>query len=128
MDGGAPDELGAEPVDEFGGRSLVEETAWRVRLAFFRDGRDVSRFGELWEIAAELELPAMAMKEQFDSGRALAAASRDAELQTEHRIDGSPTYLLNQGRQKLYGNVGYKIIEANVEEVLRRPAEAASWC
>ena len=47
---------------------------------------------------------------------------------TEHRIDGSPTYLLNQGRQKLYGNVGYKIIEANVEEVLRRPAEAASWC
>ena len=44
------------------------------------------------------------------------------------RLDGSPTYLLNQGRQKLYGNVGYKIIEANVEEVLRRPAEAASWC
>ncbi len=88
----------------------------------------MSRFGELWEIAAELELPAMAMKEQFDSGRTLAAASRDAELQIEHRIDGSPTYLLNQGRQKLYGNVGYNIIEANVEEVLRRPAEAASWC
>ena len=124
----ADGEVPGEPVDEFGGRSLVEETAWRVRLAFFRDGRDVSRFGELWEIAAELELPAMAMKEQFDSGRALAAASRDAELQIEHRIDGSPTYLLNQGRQKLYGNVGYKIIEANVEEVLRRPAEAASWC
>jgi hypothetical protein len=36
--------------------------------------------------------------------------------------------VLIHGRQKLYGNLGYKVIEANVEEVLRRPAAAGSWC
>ena len=68
------------------------------------------------------------MKEQLDSGLALANECRDAELSHEFKIEGSPTYLLNHGRQKLYGNLGYKVIEANGEEVLRRPQHAASWC
>ncbi len=33
-----------------------------------------------------------------------------------------------QGRQKLYGNLGYRIIEANVQEILSRPEHQASWC
>ncbi len=120
--------ISAEPVDAFDGRSLFEETTWRVRLAFFRDGSDVSRLEVLWSIAADLGLPVSAMQEQFDNGRALASACRDAELRSEHQIEGSPTYLLNHGRQKLYGNLGYKVIEANIEEVLRRPTAAATWC
>jgi len=36
--------------------------------------------------------------------------------------------LLNEGRQKLYGNVGYRIIEANVQEILHQPGNQASWC
>ena len=45
------------------------------------------------------------------------------------RIEGSPTIVLNEGRQKLYGNVGFRVIEANIAELLRdpRPGEA-SWC
>jgi len=105
--------ISAEPVDELSGRSLVEEAAWRIRLAFFQDGKDVSRFEVLWGLAADLGLPVRALKEEFDNGRALA---------------GSPTYLLNHGRQKLYGNLGYKVIEANIEEVLRRPTASATWC
>ena len=107
---------------------MLEETAWRIRLAFFRDGSDVSRFEVLWSFAANLELPVRELKEQFDNGRALAGTCRDAELRAEHHIEGSPTYLLNHGRQKLYGNLGYKVIEANIEEVLRRPTAAATWC
>ena len=68
------------------------------------------------------------MQELLNNGLALAAVCRDAELRDEYKVEGSPTYVLNHGRQKLYGNLGYKIIEANVEEVLRRPMEAASWC
>jgi len=120
--------ISTDPVDEFEGRSLFEETAWRVRLAFFQDGRDVSRFEVLWSFAADLGLPVRELKELFDSGSALASACRDAELRGEHQIEGSPTYLLNHGRQKLYGNLGYKVIEANIEEVLRRPTAAATWC
>ena len=44
-------------------------------------------------------------------------------------VQGSPTFILNDGRQKLYGNVGYGVLEANITELLRSPAAgAASWC
>jgi hypothetical protein len=32
------------------------------------------------------------------------------------------------GRQKLFGNVGYRLLEANVQELLRAPKDEASWC
>lgn len=124
----ADGQISAQPSDDFDGRSLFEETAWTLRRAFFEDGRDVSRFGALWEVTTDLGLPVDGMQELLNNGRALAAVCRDAELRDEYKVEGSPTYVLNHGRQKLYGNLGYKVIEANVEEVLRRPRDAASWC
>jgi hypothetical protein len=62
------------------------------------------------------------------SGEAMAAMCGDLELRDEYRIAGSPTYVLNEGRQKLYGNVGYKIISANIREILDNPSNQASWC
>ena len=45
------------------------------------------------------------------------------------RIEGSPSFVLNGGRQKLYGDVGFRIIEANIEELLQVPGgDQASWC
>jgi hypothetical protein len=36
---------------------------------------------------------------------------------------------MNEGRQRLFGDVGYRLIEANVEELLRgRTPDEASWC
>ena len=120
--------ISAERVDEFEGRTLFEETAWTIRRAFFEEGRDVSRFPTLWDVTVDLGLPVDNVQELLNNGRALAAVCRDAELRDEYKVEGSPTYILNHGRQKLYGNLGYKVIEANVEEVLRRPTDAASWC
>lgn len=111
-----------------GSRSVLEEAAWRVRLAFFRDGIDVSRMDRLLPLADELGVPSEALAEVMGSGAAMAAACRDAELRDELRIEGSPTYVLNDGRQKLYGNVGYNVIRANVEEIGRQPRSQASWC
>jgi hypothetical protein len=37
--------------------------------------------------------------------------------------------VLNQGRQKLYGNIGFWLIEANVQGLMRTPgSDDASWC
>jgi hypothetical protein len=36
--------------------------------------------------------------------------------------------VLNEGRQHLNGNVGYRVIEANVRELLHKPADEMSWC
>ena len=74
-------------------------------------------------------MPADDIRESIDSGAAFAALHADQRDRTEGGIQVSPTLLLNEGRQRLCGNVGYRVIEANIEELLQ-PGDsgAASWC
>lgn len=111
-----------------GQKTLLEDFIWEVRVAFFRDLRDISQVSELFDIAKSMNLPADKIQEVLDDGSALAEFSRDIELRDEFNVDGSPTYILNEGRQKLYGNVGYRIIEANLLEIIKQPVMEASWC
>ena len=111
-----------------GNNSLFEEITWKIRLAFFKEGLDISHMDTLFSIAEQHELPTDILRKLIDNGEALAALCRDMELANEYKIEGSPTFILNEGRQKLYGNLGSKIIEANVQEVLNRPENQASWC
>ncbi|MGD8376578.1 MAG: DsbA family protein [Acidobacteriota bacterium] len=110
------------------GASLVAPAAWAVREAFFREGRDIGCTATLLEVAGEQRLPVGDIGDRMESGAAMAALCRDVELRDELRVEGSPTYLLNQGRQKLYGDVGYRVLEANIQELLRQPDGGASWC
>jgi predicted DsbA family dithiol-disulfide isomerase len=121
-------EISPEPLQEHGGRTRVEELTWRLRSAFFRDARDACSTEIQAEIAEELGLPMARLRGEIDDGRAFAALFADAELQKQQLIQGSPTFLLNEGRQKLYGNVGYRVIRANLEELLENPEDLASWC
>jgi len=41
-------------------------------------------------------------------------------------VQGSLTFLLNEGRQRLYGNVGYSVIEANIKESFAEPKTGAA--
>jgi predicted DsbA family dithiol-disulfide isomerase len=50
------------------------------------------------------------------------------QLAKDQDVRSSPTLLFNEGRQRLSGNVGYRIIEANVRELLDRPIVQHSWC
>ena len=104
------------------------DTAWRIRQAFFRDLADVSQRRVLFALAEEAQLPLAAVEASLDSGAAHAALAGDLELAREHDVRASPTMLFNEGRQRLTGNVGYRIIEANVRELLERPAGQHSWC
>lgn len=101
---------------------------WNVRSAFFKDAKDVSQMSVLTELAQDLSLPINALQEKIDNGAAIAALCSDMEMREQFKLEGSPTYLLNNGRQKLYGNVGYRVLEANVQELLERPEGVASWC
>lgn len=82
----------------------------------------------LVNLAASDNIDRAALKETLDDGSAMAALSRDQRSAGELGVKGSPTWLLNGGRQILYGNVGYRILNANIEELARRPATEASWC
>jgi len=54
--------------------------------------------------------------------------SKDFDLIKEHTVTVSPTLIFNEGRQRLNGNVGYRVIEANIRELLHNPTEEQSWC
>ncbi len=79
-------------------------------------------------IAEELGLPIAAIQEQIDSGEAYAQLSKDFDLVKEHTVSVSPTLIFNEGRQRLNGNVGYRVIEANIRELLHNPPGEESWC
>jgi predicted DsbA family dithiol-disulfide isomerase len=121
-------EIPATPEATFDGRTLFEEVVWRCRLGFFRDLQNIADRSEQEAIAENIGLTVADIRRQIDSGAAHAALCADFAAKEKHLVEGSPTFLLQGGRQKLYGNVGYRVIEANIEELLANPGERASWC
>lgn len=115
-----------------GGQSapgIFDRVMWAFRCAFFRDCRDISRWDIQCEIAEALGADIGAIEERIHSGIAFARLAADYQDADKMRIEGSPSFVLNEGRQKLYGNVGFRLIEANIQELLRAPrTEEASWC
>jgi predicted DsbA family dithiol-disulfide isomerase len=99
------------------------------RRAFFEHALDIARLDVQRDICRQLGADPSAINGQIEDGSAFAALASDYKDADLMGIQGSPTFVLNSGRQKLYGNVGYRILEANVQELLREPKEGqASWC
>lgn len=111
-----------------GRESAAEILSWAIRSAFFRDNKDISQMAVLMEIVEGLSLPVDEIERLIHDGSAMAALFEDIRQRDAHKVEGSPTFVLNQGRQKLYGNVGYRVIDANIQELLSRPHDCASWC
>lgn len=106
-----------------------ESAIWNVRKAFFENAEDVGNRTVLERIGRSLGVPVDAVCGLIDNGRAHAALQADIEARERLQVPGSPTLVLHEGRQRLYGNVGYRIIETNVRELLRDPHFGqASWC
>jgi predicted DsbA family dithiol-disulfide isomerase len=106
----------------------LQRVAWALRLAFFRDGQDISSHANLTRISAQSGVPSGELEKTLGSGAAHAALAEDLELARQHTIQASPTLLFNEGRQRLTGNVGYRIIEANIRELLENVPGQLSWC
>lgn len=120
-------QVSPEPV--FDGRSVFEQAAWLLRKRFFCDGENIALRSVQDSVAEELGLPVEAIRALHDCGDAHAALHADLELRDLYQVSGSPTFVLNGGRQRLFGNIGYRILEANVRELLHNPQSGeASWC
>lgn len=104
------------------------QLASRLRQAFFTEAQDISSAAVLTAILREVALPVADIEALIADGRAWAALSEDMQLAKEQDVRSSPTLLFNDGRQRLAGNVGYRIIEANIRELIERPAAQHSWC
>jgi len=64
----------------------------------------------------------------MDNGTAAAALMSDYMTAQKLNIAGSPSWVMNSGRQTLYGNVSYHVLHANIDGVLSSKGEEASWC
>jgi predicted DsbA family dithiol-disulfide isomerase len=116
---------GVQRVDAHQCSAVLHE----LRRAFFERCLDIGRWSVLQAVLEAVDVSVEAVREAIDSGAAHADLEADRRDRHILMVQGSPTFILNEGRQKLYGNVGYRVIDANIRELLRSPmAGAASWC
>ncbi|MDO8874578.1 MAG: DsbA family protein [Pseudolabrys sp.] len=109
--------------------SIFDQALWAFRSAFFRDCRDIARWDVQCEVASAVGVDIVAIERIIHNGSAFASLTADYQDADTLRIEGSPSFVLNEGRQKLYGNIGFRLIETNIQELLRTPREdEASWC
>ena len=109
--------------------TIFDAVMWAFRCGFFRDCRDISCWDVQCELAEGLGVDINAIEKCIHDGSAFATLATNYQDADKMRIEGSPSFVLNDGRQKLYGNVGFRIIEANIQELLRVPGgDRASWC
>jgi predicted DsbA family dithiol-disulfide isomerase len=124
--------LKAVDLQEAAGRcpsGTSENITWALRQAFFVSARDIGRWEVQCAIGEETGLDLTAISTSIHDGSAYAALASDLQDADAMQIHGSPSFVLNEGRQTLYGNVGYRVLEANIQELLRTPStDQASWC
>jgi len=105
-----------------------EKFATQMRLAFFAEAMDISDASVIRSILTRMSLSVPGVEAFLSSGEAHAKLAEDMQMAKDLDIRSSPTMLFNEGRQRLAGNVGYRIIEANIRELLERPIAQHSWC
>ena len=104
------------------------QMAWQIREAFFARNLNVSRQAVLRALASDAGLDPEKIEPGLKSGEAHALLSADMQAARDQMVRSSPTLIFNEDRQRLSGNVGYRIIEANVRELIERPQGQQSWC
>lgn len=92
------------------------------------EARDIACTDVLEQVLGEVDVAVDSVNALIRSGQAYALLEADMREKEQQNITGSTTYVLNEGRQKLYGNVGYGVIEANIKELLRSPHMGAASC
>lgn len=93
-------------------RSVV--LADHFRQAFFEKAMDISNLEVLFDLAFEQGLQRQKIQEFINSGQAIAKLMSDHQKQQQLALQGSPSYVIDNARQILYGNVSVELIKANV--------------
>jgi len=110
------------------GTKISADMAKVFRKSFFINLQDISNLNVLYQLADKNDLDSSLIKEFINNGKALALLMTDYQQAQKLSLKGSPTYIIDNGRQVLFGNVGYRVLLANIEEQLNRPISEASWC
>lgn len=122
-------EDGKKNVDQIYLEKPSVRAAWALRKAFFVAEQDISDSKVQQQICETLAIDYEQIIEPETLARAAALLVQDMDQSKEQDVKGSPTFIMNSGRQKLFGNVGFRVLEANVRELLTKgKVDDASWC
>ena len=115
-------------ADDGQSASQVAALLCALREAFFVRHVDISKSAALVEVAAGAGIDVDRAQRAIASGEAHACLGADLAAAAAAQVRSSPTLTFNEGRQVLSGNVGYRVLEANIREALRQPGGQQSWC
>lgn len=105
-------------VEQSYSKQKSTELALLFRKAFFVNALDISSLDILFNIINEFGLQSDNVNEKLIDGGAMAALMGDYQQAKTLSLKGSPSYIIDNGRQTLYGNVSYRVLLANIEALL----------
>ena len=104
------------------------ELALKFREAFFIEALDISHLSVLFSLVEQAGLDSKRVNKALVDGSAMAGLMRNYQQAKALALKGSPSFIIDNGRQILYGNVGYRVLLANIEAQLNVPENDVSWC
>lgn len=100
------------------GEMSAQKFALAIRQAFYIQAEDIANTEVLSNIAQIQGIDLVLMNQALHDGSAMAALMHDYQTAKAKSLQGSPTFILDNGRQTLFGNVNYRVLKANVESLL----------
>ncbi len=101
---------------------------WAFREAFFLRNLNIARRTVQLEVAEARGFDRGSLERRLDDGTALAALWVDDHDRVEGRVQGSPTYVFDDGRAMLYGNFPFGVLQATVQELAHGIGVGGSAC
>lgn len=99
-----------------------------LRKHFFEDNKDISRRRVQLDLADRLKLSTSSMAALLDNGEALALVWEAHHERESRQIQGSPTWELDSGRCRMYGNFHVRALHATIESLLESDCEGGTPC
>lgn len=126
--GAAVKGVGLLVADELARPGAMGAYLLAMRRAFFEQDRNVARRDVQLSLAEELDIDAAALEAVLVDGRATAALFEDHTAREAQHIVGSPTWVFDGGRAKLYGNFDEGILHATVRTLVAGLDVGGSAC
>ena len=110
------------------GDSNAQAFALAIREAFYINAQNISDPQILNALIQAQGLDGSLVNLALNDGSAIAALMSDYQMAKAKNLQGSPTFILDNGRQTLFGNVNYRVLKANIESLLQADIpNSPSW-
>ena len=126
--GAAVKGVGLLEADGLAPPGAMAATLQALRRAFFEENQNIGRRSVQLAVAESQGVAAAALEATLDDGRALAALFEDHAAREAQHVVGSPTWVFDGGRAKLYGNFAEDILHETVRALVAGLDVGGSAC